>query len=186
MALKPRLNTTISLTPVPRILARTALAGECVKALGGSAEEIETAQKGMALGVMRTINVYGLDAQGTQREKVELTFDDNDSGDVLIDTTGGISVTEAIDAGMAKAIVFARRQFEKQGLTTETQYLFRDSVYADAARLDEVRRMLGTTEGEPPPIEDGYEERQFLSMKPGKDPGSMVRMSTTRRARGAG
>jgi len=184
MALKVKVATKVTLTPVPKILARTALAGEVVKTLGGSAGDVETAQKGIALGVMRTIAVYGVDRNGAQRERLELNFDDNDSGDVYIDTTGGKSVAESLDAALAQSLSFARRQFEQQGLETTTQFEYRDSVYADPARLEEVRQLLGTMEGDPPEIAEGYEERQFLTLRPGKDPGSLMTMTTTRRPRG--
>ncbi len=185
MPLKPKLNPHITLQPIPRILARTAMAGEWVKNLGGSAEEVEIAQKGIALGVIRSISIYGLDQNDeTQREKVDLNFDDNTSGDIELDTSGGKSIAEAIDPGMAKAIAFAKRQFQKQGLTTQTQFLYREAVYADPAKLAEVRELLGTSDCEPPPIAEGYKERQFLTMRPGKDPGTLVSMSTTRKSRG--
>ncbi len=185
MALKQKLMTTVAVVPVPKVLARTALVGEWVKNLGGSAEEVEIAQRGLALGYIRSISIFGLDqTDETQREKVDLNFDDDTTGDIQLDTSGGKSVAEAIDPGMAKAIAFAKRQFQKQGLTTQTQFLYREAIYADPAKLAEVRELLGTSEGELPPIAEGYEERQFLTMRPGKDPGTLVSMSTTRKSRG--
>lgn len=181
---KTRVATKIELAPLTKVIARTALAGEVVKTLGGSAADVEIAQKGIALGVMRTIAVYGVDGNGAQRERVELNFDDNDSGEVYIDTSDGRSVTEAIDPGLAHAVSFARRQFKAQGLATTTQFEYRDNVYADPARLEEVRQLLGTMAGDPPEIAEGYEERQFLTLRPGKDPGSLMTMTTTRRPRG--
>jgi hypothetical protein len=185
MTLKPKLSPHITLQPIPKILARTAMAGEWVKNLGGSAEEVETAQRGLALGYIRRISIYGLDQNDeTQREKVDLNFDDDTIGDIELDTSGGKSITEALEPGLAKALAFAKRQFQKQGLTPQTQFLYREAIYADPAKLAEVRELLGTSEGEPPPIAEGYEERQFLTMRPGKDPGTLVSMSTRRKSRG--
>lgn len=182
MALKPKIDTHVSLQPIPRAIVRTARAGELVKTMGGTDAAIRVAQDGVASGLVQTIEVYGLDSTGCQRERVVLTFDEDASGDILIDTSNGRSVTEATDAGMAKAVAFAKRQFEKLGLATETRFSYTPKVWADEALLAETRRRLGTGPGEPISVSEGMVEREYLNLRPGKDKGSMMSMSTTRRA----
>ncbi|MEQ1731593.1 MAG: AAA family ATPase, partial [Vicinamibacterales bacterium] len=75
LGLKPRVETRISVAPVPRVLVRTAMVGELIKTLGGSSSDVDVLQKAVALGVLRAVNVYGVDDNGAQRENVELEFD---------------------------------------------------------------------------------------------------------------
>jgi hypothetical protein len=119
---------------------------------------------------------------GEQRERVTLSFDDDASGEIILDTSNGRSVTEAVDAGMAKAVAFAKRQFEKLGLTTETRFSYTPQIWADETLLAETRRRLGTCPGDPISVPEGMQEREYLNIRPGKDKGSMMSMSTTRKA----
>src|SRR5262245_65837485 len=99
MLSRAKVNVQVKAVPVPRSLVRAQVAGELIHACGGSDRDVEIGQRGVLRQLLEKVIVYGIDAAGNARDKIEVSFDDNASGDVLLDLDGGTkSAIEALDA----------------------------------------------------------------------------------------
>jgi hypothetical protein len=155
------------------------MAGEFITACGGSSDEVEIGQIGVLKGLLEKVTVYGLDADGYERDKVELTFSGDASGDVHLDLDGGNrSAIEAMDAGLGRAVVHASNRMQRRGLRPAVRYTFTPEVKADPQRLAAARAELGVGPVDDPPIASGYERREILRLRPAKDSGILGSFST--------
>src|SRR5215218_6866564 len=108
MSSRSKIGVKVKPVPVPRSLVRAQVAGELIHACGGSATEVEIGQKGVGRQLLEKVMVYGLDSSGHARDKVELSFTGDASGDVMLDLDGGNrSAIEALDAGLGRAVARA-------------------------------------------------------------------------------
>jgi hypothetical protein len=81
---------------------------------------------------------------------------------------------EALDAGAARAVVRAADRMQRQGLTPDIRYVFTDEVYADPERLAAARAELGLKPVADPKWRAGYQPKEVLRLRPGKDPGILL------------
>jgi hypothetical protein len=165
-------HVKVKAVPVPRSLVRAQVAGELVNACRGSATEVETAQKGVGRQLIEKVVVYGLDASGHARDKIELSFTGDASGNVMLELDGGNrSAIEALDAGLGRAVAHAAERMRRRGLTADVRYQFTDQVNADPQRLAAARAELGIGPVAAPNWRTGYKPKQVLRLRPGKDSG---------------
>ena len=169
---RAQVNVKVKPVPVPRSLVRAQVAGELIHACGGSATEVDIGQKGVARQLLEKVMVYGLDGSGHARDKVELSFTGDASGDVLLDLDGGNrSAIEALDAGLGRAVARAAERMRRRGLTAEVRYQFTDGIYADPERLAAARAELGLDSAAALHWRSGYQPKEVLRLRPGKDSG---------------
>ena len=142
---------------------------------GGSAAEVEIAQKGVSREVLARVIVYGLDGSGYARDQVELTFSGDASGHVALDLDGGNrSAIDAMDGGLGHAVANTAERMRHRGLKPYVQFAFTDEIYADPARLSALRSELGLSASEAPSWRAGYEPKEVLRIRPGKDSGILA------------
>ena len=161
--------------PIPKALARAQLAGEFVAAVGGSQQDIAVAQTGVQRRLLSKIIVLGLGADGRVRDKVELTLDSDFDGDIELDLdNGNRSAIEALEPGLARAVVYHAARMKKRGLTADVRFVYTDEVAADPDRLAAARAELGTAPAEMPAWKDGHAAREVLRIRPKRDPGLLI------------
>jgi len=175
MSFRSKVSVKIKAVPVPRSLVRAQVAGELIHACEGSATEVEIAQKGVARQLLQKVIVYGLDGSGYARDKIEFSFTGDASGDVSLDLDGGNrSAIEALDAGLARAVAHAAERMRRWGLTVDVRYMFTDDLYADPQRLAAARAELGLELAAAPNWRAGYQPKEVLRLRPGKDNGILA------------
>jgi hypothetical protein len=174
MSARSRIGVKVKAVPVPRSLVRAQVAGELIHVCGGSAVEVEIGQKGVALQLLEKVVVYGLDPAGNARDKIELSFTGDASGDVMLDLDGGNrSAIEALDAGLGRAVAHAAERMRRRGLTPDVRYQFTKGIRADPQRLAAARAELGVGSVAAPNWRSGYQPKQVLRLRPGKDNGML-------------
>lgn len=157
---------------LPKIFARAQVAGELVNAFGGSAAEIEVAQTGVARQLFEEVIVYGLDSSGCERDRAAVSFTGDASGDVLLDLDGGNrSAIEAFDGGFGRAVAHAAARMRRRGFSPDIRYAFTKAIYADPPRLAALRAELGLKPAAAPNSRPGYQPKEVLRLRPGKDSG---------------
>jgi hypothetical protein len=172
MSSRAKVNVQVKAVPVPRSLVRAQVAGELIHACGGSDTEVEIGQKGVLRQLVEKVIVYGLDAAGNARDMIECSFTGDASGDVMLDLDGGNrSAIEALDAGLGRAVAYAAERMRRRGLSADVRYVFTDEVYADEQRLAAARAQLGLSPVDAPNWRKGYQPREVLRLRPGKDSG---------------
>ena len=169
-----KLALSVKARPIPRLLVRAQVAGEVVAACGGSERSIETAQKGVALHIIKSVIVYGLNGDGQAIEKIELTFDAERDGDIMLDLSNGRSAVEALDPALARAVAYQSERIKTLGLTPRVQFRYHDHIAEDADRDQEADRLLGLTSASAPPTRPGHHNREVLRVRPGKDSGTLA------------
>src|SRR5882724_6046480 len=174
MSSRAKVNVQVKAVPVPRSLVRAQVAGELIHACGGSATEVEIGQKGVGRQLLEKVIVYGRDSAGHARDKVELSFTGEASGEVTLDLDGGNrSAIEALDAGLGRAVAHAAERIRRRGLTADVRYQFTEDVLGDPQRLAAARAELGVEPIAAPNWRAGYQPKQVLRLRPGKDSGML-------------
>lgn len=169
---KSKVRVAVKPVPIPRALVRAQLAGEMIKACDGSDDAVLIAQKGVSNGWIAEVIVYGTDENDCIRDQVSLNFDGDQSGEIELDLDGGKrAAIEALDGSLARAVQFQAQRMRKRGLRPSVRFRLSDAIYADAARLVEVRGQLGTEDAPPAQWRSGYRGERVLSIRPGKDRG---------------
>jgi hypothetical protein len=172
MSLRSKVGLKVKAVPVPRSLVRAQVAGELIHACGGNAKEVEIGQNGVGRQLLEKVIVYGLDGSGYARDKIECSFTGDASGDVMLDLDGGNrSAIEALDAGLGRAVAHAAQRMRRRGLSADVRYVFTDEVYADPQRLAAARAELGIGPAADPNWRSGYQPKEVLRLRPGKDSG---------------
>lgn len=172
MSARAKVNVQVKAVPVPRSLVRAQVAGELIHACGGSDTDVEVGQRGVLRQLIEKVIVYGIDAAGNARDKIEVSFDDNASGDVLLDLDGGTrSAIEALDAGLGRAVAYAARRMRARGLSADVRYVLTERVRASEELLTAARAELGLSPVDAPSWRQGYQPREVLRLRPGKDSG---------------
>ena len=169
-----KLTLSIKARPIPRLLVRAQVAGEVVAACGGSDRSVETAQKGVALHLLKTISIYALNRDGQVVEKIELTFDTERDGEIMLDLSDGRSAVEALDPALARAVAYQAERIKSLGLIPQVQFRYHDHVSDDAEREKEADRLLGLVDATTPPTRPGHHSREVLRVRPGKDTGTLA------------
>jgi hypothetical protein len=172
MLSRSKVGVKVKAVPVPKSLVRAQVAGELIHACGGTAREVEIGQKGVGRQLIHKVIVYGVDGSGYARDKVEFSFTGDASGDVSLDLDGGNrSAIEALDAGLGRAVAHAAERMRRRGLSPDILYVFTDDVYADPQRLAAARAELGIELATAPNWRSGYQPKEVLRLRPGKDSG---------------
>jgi hypothetical protein len=175
-----RVRTKLQLVPLTIPVLEAMVAGELIHACGGTQTEIETGQKGVGRRLLEKIIIFGVDADGYERDKIEFSFNGDISTEAHLDLDGGKrSTIEALDAGLARAVVHAAERLRKRGLRPDVRYVFTDEIYNDAKRLAAARADLNIGPVDVPPIRPGYERRETLRLRPAKDSGILGTFFTT-------
>jgi len=175
MSARTKVKVKVKAVPVPRSLVRAQVAGELINACGGTTTEVEIGQKGVLRQLLEKVIVYGRDNDGYARDKVEISFNGDASGDVLLDLDGGNrSAIEALDAGLGRAVSYAAERMRGRGLSADVRYVFTDEVYADPEKLAAARAELGIAPREAPSWRAGYNPQEILRLRPGKDSGILA------------
>ena len=120
MSVRSKVGVKVKAVPVPRSLVRAQVAGKLIHACGGTAQEVEIGQKGVGRQLVEKVIVYGLDNAGYARDKIELSFTGDASGDVVLDLDGGNrSAIEALDGGLGRAVAYAAQRMRRRGLAAK-------------------------------------------------------------------
>jgi hypothetical protein len=163
---------TTNRTTLTEIALRNAapqVAGELIHACGGNTKEVEIGQKGVGRQPLDKVIVYGLDASGNARHKIEFSFTGDASGDVMLDLDDGRSAIEALDGGLGRAVAHAAERMRRRNLSADVRLT--DDVYADPERLAAARAELGIESTAAPNWRSGYRPKEVLRLRPGKDSG---------------
>ena len=167
--LKPKVHSRLDVRPVLKILVIAQAASEVVSNLNGTDEDVEIVQKGVLNKYLKCVTVYGLGHDGHIDDEVTIDLKcENYEGDIELDLSDGSSAIDALDKGFGDAVLYARRRFERRGLSTRVDFTFRDEIYNDPDLYARVQRELGTRPVTPPEWKSGYEPREVLNIRPGK------------------
>jgi hypothetical protein len=172
MSSRSKIDVKVKPVPLPRSLVRAQAAGELIHASGGSPKEVEIGQRGVGRQLLEKVLVYGLDGFGHARDMVEFSFTGDASCDVLLDLDGGNrSAIEALDAGLGRAVARAADRMRRRGLTADVRYQFTDEICSDPQRFAAARAELGVNVAAAPNWRGGYQRKEVLRLRPGKDSG---------------
>lgn len=164
-----------ALRPVAEV--RADAAAKMVRDLKGSEHEANIARRGVGAGDFKSVHVYGVDTGGAAHQAIDVTFADDGSGKVLVDTPEGRCALGALSDTLPEMVAHQARAMEKKGLRAEVRYHFTDAIYADEARAEKKRGEYGIVPCAAPEWRKGYEPRELVRMQPGRDKGTMVRMT---------
>lgn len=171
----PRLRPVVM--PIP--LMRAQAAGEFVQAHGLPQDDVDVIQRGVALKLIKTIHIYGINAYGHAVDRNEMSFDwSNANGEITLHIGDHMTVTEAVDEAFAAAVDFIADKLARQRLTPELRFGFVDEISADPARKAAAQRDLGCGSQNLPQWAPGTRERQVLRVSPGRDRGLTISHST--------
>lgn len=172
MSARAKINVQVKAVPIPKSLVRAQVAGELIHACGGSDCDVEIGQRGVLRELIERVVVYGLDAAGHARDMIEVSFDSDAAGHVLMDLDGGSrSAIEALDAGLGRAVAHAADRMRRRGLSADVRYVITKKVRADAEALAAARAELGLSPVDAPSWRKGYQPKAVLRLRPGKDNG---------------
>lgn len=173
MSRRTKLAPTLKPVLLPKTLLRAGNAGVIADAFTGNQSTVRTAQEGFAKGIWQRMTVYGVDAAGRARDKVEFAVKSGSkSGDELVAISGddNTDYLTRTDRGMAEAVVRSKQRFDRKGLTPRVQFGFADDIAADPERRARHEAELGTSSAPPPPVADGHSLEPKLSVHPERDP----------------
>ena len=174
---RSRVGVSVRPVPLPKVLVRAQAAGEMVDACGGTEEEVDIAQRGIARGLLSEVMVYGVDSSGVARDQVMVEVKDKGEGDIELDLDGGKrSAVEALDGSLARAIGEAAERIRSKGLRPEVRFVLQSELDDDAARADAAREELGIEPCEELSWGNGREGCEITRIHPGKDPGLVLRV----------
>jgi hypothetical protein len=171
MTFHAKVGVAVEAVSVPRTIVRAQIAGEMIHACGGSDAEVEVAHKGVSRQLLEKVMVHGVDDSGCVRDTVEISFTGDASGDVSLDLNGGRSAIDALDGGLRRAVARAAERMRRRGLTADVRYAFSKEIYADPQRLAAGRAELGIGPAAPLTRRPGYQPKEVLRLRPGKDSG---------------
>lgn len=176
-----RSRTGADVTAIAALLTvaevRADATSEMLRTLKATDTEVSIGKRMVGAGDCKTVAVYAVDKDGRQVRSMDMTFSDDGSGRVMVDSASGRSALDALDGSLSKAVAHQARENEKHGWRTQVRYWFTDAIYADPARAEDRRKHYGVESKDPPPCRDGYEPRQLVRMQPGRDKGTWMTMS---------
>ena len=170
---RPQLKNTL----LPKNLLRAGNAGVINDSLGGSADATRIAQEGFARGAWKRMTVFGLDGNGSARDKTVFTVDhrrgDGDELAAIADDNSVDYVTRT-DPGMAEALSRTKARYDRKGLRAHTVFEFTDEIAQDPQRYAREQSALGTVSAPPPSTSDHYDMDHVATIRPAKDRGQFL------------
>lgn len=132
---------------IPKTLVRVGCAGDFLKnaTLGTLPDQmIRNAQQGVAEGIIQTLWVTGVDANGIPRDRFWLKFDPLDVDvKVMLDLSDGKSTLEAVDVSLAGGVQTAVQVLTRKRLRPVVTFDYTAEALANPARLEEAKKRLG-------------------------------------------
>ena len=175
MSGKLRTLTRPALTNVllPKSELRAGNAGVIAASFGADANTVCTAQRGFATEVRSRMTIWGIDASGRARDKLEYRVaDPSKSSNELVGIVDDDSVdyVSRTDRGMAEAVKHASERFKRKELTPRIDFGWADDIARDPDRRARLQAELGTSSIAPPTPADGHSfDEPTLSVTPARD-----------------